>query len=519
MNDKQIEQIHELADDIKKQGYSSVCFWMPCYNVGGGSRYLCNLAIALSQYTNLKIYYADYKGGYPSQILKDTKGVEIVEYRDDDLVFSIKEPTIIFTNSTRIIQIKKMNPKSKVLFWHFETIPCGWHLLFFNREQNKYIKAVKKHNAIVYHDWSGRDILSDQFKISLENKEYLEMCSNYKLNDDVVPQKRHNEINIAWLSRLGAEKIYSLINIIDNFAKYKTTKIKRLHIIGDGLFRSVVEKHASKYKSQIQFIFKGTIPHDELDQYLIKNVDVVFAMGLSVVECAAMKIPSVFVQLSLKKFSDDAYYWLYNTKEYCVGITTDEKPRFDAISSSMEEILDAVSDRESQKEVGNKCYDYFVQYFNDFDNVVIKFMTYLKNTSLTYKEIKRICKYTPYSCVEQIDYKMCKVPFYRRTKFGDRIRYYFFEIPFKNVKLDKNNKRSRWGLFNFPAIFPCLIRKKYVPVDNKSVIEREIKIFNKTFLKISKTKIMEKYKLFGKHTLFTKKHNVGYTFPTSQFKG
>lgn len=519
MNDNQIQQIKALAEDIKKQGYHSVCFWMPCYNVSGGSRYLCNLAVELSKHTDLKIYYADYKGGYPSQILEGTTGVEIVEFKDDDLVFPIKEPTIIFTNSTKVIQIKKMNPKSKVLFWHFETIPCGWHLLFFNREEQKFIKAVKKHNAIVYHDWSGRDILSNQFNISLENKDYLEMYSNFKTNEHVESLKRDNEINIAWLSRLGAEKIYSLINIIDNFAKYKTTKIKRIHIIGDGLYRSVVENHAKRYKSQIQFIFKGTIPHEELDDYLVKNVDAVFAMGMSVVECAALKIPSVVVQLSLRKFNDDAYYWLYNTKEYCVGITTDEKSRFDAVSSSMEDILDAISDKENQRQVGLKCYDYFVKYFNNFGDIVVKFMGYLKQCSLTYKEIRKICKYTPYSCVEQIDCNIKKLRFYRRTKFANKLRYYVFGILLFNISLNKNNKYSRWGLFGLPAILPCLIRKRYVPVDNKSIEERSIRIFGKTFIKISKTKIIEKYKLFGKIPLFTKRHNVGYTFPTSQFKG
>ena len=517
MDDKKLEQVKALVNDIKKQGYNSVCFSLPCYNVGGGPHYLCNLAIALSKYTDLKVYYADYKGGYPTRLLEGSN-VEIVEYKDDDLVFPIQEPTIIFTNTTRIIQIKKMNPLSKVLVWHWETIPCGWPILLFNGEARRYIKTARKNNALIYHDWSARDVLSNQFKISLNNLDYLELYSDSKPLKERKNFRNENETNVVWLSRLSNDKIYSLINIIDNFAKLKTNKVKRLHIIGDGLGRSIVENHAKQYESEIEFIFKGTIPHDKLDSYLVDNADVVFAMGMSVTESASLKIPSVFVQLSTKKFDDDAYYWLYNTKEYCVGITTEEKKRFDVKSSTLKEILDLVSSEEGQKEAGEKCYEYALKHFTDFDNIIIKFLTYLRNSSLTYKKVKKVCKYTPYSCVEQIDYKLKHIILCRRTKFGDRLRYYILGIPVKNVKLDNNLKYSKWGLFSLPPIFRCLRKKQYVEVDNKTSSERKIRIFKKTFIKISKTRNIKKYRLFGRLTFLVKRYNVGYKYPASQLK-
>lgn len=519
MTETQLQQIHALAEDIKKQGYHSVCFWMPCYNVSGGSRYLCDLSVSLAKYTDLKIYYADYKGGYPSQLLEGSKGVEIVEYKDEDLEFSIKEPTIIFTNSTKVIQIKKMNPLSKVLFWHFETIPCGWPLLLFNREAKRFIKTAKKQNGLIYHDWSARDVLSNQFHIRLKNKEYLQMYSKFKPTDTNQSIKNEVEINIAWLSRFGMEKVYSLVNIIENFAKYKTTKKKRLHIIGDGLGKTIVENCAKKYQNEIEIIFTGTIPHDKLHEYLIKNVDAVFAMGMSVAESAAIKIPSIFVQLSTHQFNDDAYYWLYDTKEYCVGITTDQKDRFPVTPSTMTEILDVISNKETQKIAGEKCYEYFVNNFSDFNSIVIKFLEFIRNCSFTYKHIKKICKYTPYRAVEQIDFKFKKLILCRRTKFVDRVRYYILGVPVKNVKLNEDLKYSKWGLFNWPPILPCLRKKQYVHVDNKSVSERKIKIFKKTFIKISKNKINQKYSLFGKIPFLVKRYNVGYNFPQSQFRG
>jgi len=519
MTDVQLKQINELVEEIHAQGYSSVCFWMPCFNVGGGARYLYDLAKVLAQNTDLKIYYMDYKDGFPSQLIEESDGITLLEYREEDLEFPLTEPTIVFTNSTRVIQMKKMNPQSKFLFWHFETIPCGWHVVFFNHEDRKYIKSVKKHHALVYHDWSGRDSVSNQFGIDLDNKDYLQVYSKFHADVQVETNKRDNEINIVWLSRLGAEKIYSLINIIDNFAKYKTTKIKRIHIIGDGLFRSAVESYIKKYKTSIQFIFTGTIPHENLDEYLLKNADIVFAMGMSVVKCASLKIPAAFVQLSMKKYDDDAYYWLYDTKEYCVGITTEEKQRFGVTSHTMKEMLDAISSPNGKKSISEKCYNYFKDNYNNLDEIVLKFLEYVRNTSLTYRDVKKYVKFMPYNIVEQIDYNIKSIRLYRRTKFANRIYYYILGTPIINVKLDDNNKHIRWGIFKLPAIFSCVFKKYYQPIDNEIVAERRINLIGNLFIHVNRNKRIQTYKFMGRKNILTKRYNIGYKFPTSLFKG
>ena len=136
-------ELLEKVNELKKQGYSSICFWMPCYNVGGGSRYLCDMAMFLSENTDLKIYFVDFKNGYPTQLLQTASNITIIDYDPSDIEFCLQEPIIVLTNSTRVIQIKRMNPKSKILFWHYETIPCGWHILFFNGEEKKFIKRKK----------------------------------------------------------------------------------------------------------------------------------------------------------------------------------------------------------------------------------------------------------------------------------------------------------------------------------------------------------------------------------------
>lgn len=519
MDKRYQDNIQKLANAIIADGYKSICFWMPCYNVSGGARYLRDLAVVISECTALKVYYVDFENGFPSSMLKDNPKVEIIRFNPQDVEFPIKEPTIIFTNSTKVIQIKKMNPKSKVLFWHFETIPCAWNWLFFNNEEKRFIKLTKDTNAMVYHDWSGRDILSDQFNVDLDNKDYLQVYSSLYNSSYEHKPYNDNEINVVWLSRLGAEKVCSLYNIIDNLVKFRTDKIKRLHIIGDGIRREEVESYCKKYKDRLEMIFTGTIPHEELSKYLLKNADIVFAMGTSVVESAALKIPSVVVQLSSKRFIDDAYYWLYDAKEYCVGITTDEKQRYAVPYKKMEELLNAIDSREKRDHIGEKCYSYFIENHYDFYAITEKFLTFMLNTKLTYKMLKRAIKFTPYNIIEQMDFSIKNFRLYSKIKFGNRVYLRILGIPFINYLIDSDSKYVKWGLWNFKPIFIKIFRSKYNSPDNESVSERTVKIGKLVLFRIVKNKIQTKYILFGKQHVLTKRENIGYTFPQSLFRG
>lgn len=511
-------RIQDIANQIIADGYKSICFWMPCYNVSGGARYLRDLAVSIADNTRLKVYYMDFENGFPSQMLEGSDNVEIVRFDPEQTELPIKEPTVIFTNSTKVIQIKKMNPRSKMLFWHFETIPCAWDWLFFNGEEKKYIKLAKENKAMVYHDWSGKDILNDQFKIGFDNDDYLQVYSSLKTVGGARKEFNDKEINVVWLSRLGAEKVCSLYNIIDNFAKYKTDKIKRLHIIGDGIRRDAVEAYCKKYKERLEIIFTGTIAHEELGPYLLENADIVLAMGTSVVESAALGIPSAVVQLSSRRFSDDAFYWLFDAKDYCVGITTDEKERYNVQYKTLGQLLAAIDTDEKEAHIGEKCYNYFIENHCDFDSIVEKFLTCVRDTKLTYKDLKKAIRYTPYNIVEQVDYKIKGITLFSKTKFSDRLFVELLGCPIINYKLN-DRRLTRWGVGRLMPIFKVFGRRRFEKPDNEGIEQREIKCFGKPLLVIKKQKKRTQYLLFGKKNILTKRENVGYTFPQSLFRG
>lgn len=435
-------QFKLLAEEIKKQGYKNICFHMTGRSLGGGSYLFYKMANYLIQNTDFTVYYTDYPDGYGSILIKNIPQIKFIPYAEEIPKLPIKEKCIIVTNSTRAIQIKNMNPENKILFWHWETIPCAWHLLFLDDETKRFLKLTKDEHAMVYHDWSAKDILNRQIKTGFNNKDYLYITippKNTKSNGRLI---NDNEINLLWLSRLGTDKVQSLYNLIKNYAAYKTDKKKRLHIIGDGVRRKEVEKFCSKYKKDIEFIFTGTILKENLDEYLINNADILFGVGTSVLEGAALKIPSVVMLMSTKPYFDKDAYWVSDTKEYCVGITTEQKKDFNIKYTSIENIINSVYTTPNGKhELGEKCFDYYIKNHSDYDRLMCEFLKFLKNTTLTFRKLHKCIKYTPYNVIKIEKYKILGLPIFKRIEHLDKIKYYFCNVEIFKKKQFKNKKK------------------------------------------------------------------------------
>lgn len=435
-------QFKLLAEEIKKQGYKNICFWFPTYSVGGGTYIFCKIAEYLSKNTDFNLYYMDYKGAYASALLNNILNIKYLTYDDNTPVFPLKEKCIIVTNSTRVIQIKNMNPENKILFWHYETIPCAWHLLFLDDETKRFLKLTKDEHAMVYHDWSAKNILNRQENIGFNNKDYLYITFPPKDTESNGRLINDYEINLLWLSRLGTDKVQSLYNLIKNYAAYKTDKKKRLHIIGDGVRRKEVEKFCSKYKKDIEFIFTGTILKENLDEYLINNADILFGVGTSVLEGAALKIPSVVMLMSTKPYFDKDAYLVSDTKEYCVGITTEQKKDFNIKYTSIEDIINSVyTTPNGKQELGEKCFDYYIKNHSDYDKLMCEFLKFLKNTTLTFRKLHKCIKYTPYNVIKVEKYKLLGLPIFKRIEHLDKIKYYFCNVEIFKKKQFKNTKK------------------------------------------------------------------------------
>ncbi|ECP5247124.1 glycosyltransferase family 4 protein [Campylobacter lari] len=425
---------YKLIEEILKQGYRNICFMLPAKNIGGGTKKFCELAILLSQCNQLKIYYMDYKNGYPSYLLKDSD-VEIIEYKDTDIFFPLKE-CIVVTNSTRMILLKQMDKNNKVFFWHYETTPCGWSTLMLNNETNKFMKLVDDNNAMSFLDWASKDSLNryPPFKI-FKKLNYWYVTVDPKKNHSNFKIINKDEINICWLSRLNIDKITALLNLIEIFAHYSTDKKKRLHIIGDGVSRKTVEEFCSKYQKYIEFVFTGSLTLDDANFYMVKNADIVFGMGASILESAALKIPSVILFASHNRYTDNEALWLKDSREKCIALTIEQKKDFNANYTSIIDIINSVYNEPSGKlKYGLLCYRYYKENHCDLNKLANNVLLFLKNSTLTFDKISKCLKFIPYCLIEIERKKILNKTFFLKIKHLNGIRYRFLGATFFRVK-------------------------------------------------------------------------------------
>ena len=432
-------KIQEFADEIQKQGYQALCIWQPAYNVGGGTFILYHLAEFISKNTTLKTYYVDYDNGYPHSLASKESDVIFLNYKEGDYELPIKEPVILITNTTRASQITNMHPESKLVFWHYETFRCGWESVFFFNETPSFFKLMRDNHAIFYHDWSGKMSMNMQCKsVQFDNKDYLQVCLEPLKNARCPELVDTGSISAGWVGRLGHDKIYALYNMIECFADVKIPHKKRLYIIGDGAHRNDVEKFCTKFAEDIEFTFTGTIPHEDLPQYLYDNVDVLFAVGTSVIEGARLKLPSAILMVSPRPYKMNSFIWLYDTKEYCVSILPQHKDIFGVEYTTMESICAEICEHGKKQELGNRCYEYYMENHSCYEEIASKFLGFCTRSTLKFGQLKKCIKFTPYNIIKASQFCVKGHALLSRVEYRYMIKYKIFSKTYFELRKEKN---------------------------------------------------------------------------------
>lgn len=432
-------KIQECAEEIKKQGYQALCFWLPAYNVGGGTFLLYQLAEFISTNTTLKTYYVDYENGYPHSLASKESNVIFLNFKDGDNELPIKEPVILITNTTRASQITNMHPESKLVFWHYETFRNAWESVFFFNETPSLFKLMRDGHAIFYHDWSGKMSMNMQCKsVQFDNKDYMQVFLEPLKNVRCPELVDSGAINAGWVGRLGHDKINALYNMIERFADVKTPNKKRLFIVGDGPNRNDVENFCMKFAGDIEFTFTGTIPHEDLPQYLQDNVDVLFAVGTSVIEGARLKLPSVILMVSPIHYEMNSFIWLYDTKEYGVSILPEHKDVFDVKYTTMESICAEIYEQGKKQELGMRCYDYYIENHSCYEEIISKFLGFCIKSTLKFWQLKKCIKFVPYNIIKASQLCAKGHALLSKVEYRNMIKYKIFSKTYFESRKEKN---------------------------------------------------------------------------------
>lgn len=391
-------------------------FFYPSRLIGGAEYLFARLALFIKKNYNIDVYYIDYRDGFIRN-QEFFKELVFLDFEDNKKTILNKKGTLItpISNIYRIldyVDIKNLN--LKLFFWciHPYNIvhvsPEAEVLKHFTANINKYIlrfcasntynvfkvllKLCHKYSSIYYMDYDNY-IFNYKIWGDIVQEKFLKIASKDK---SIFAQKeicKIDEINVAVIGRLVSDKISSVLNILKNLNNLQTNKRKILHIIGEGPCKN---KIIPDFYPNVVIKFTGTLLNEELDIYLVNNVDILFAMGTCCFEGAALKLPVVVLPYCLKNYSCSKFFLLGDNQKYAIGAHVDLYKKYALIS--FKEIIDSVYNNDKKNVLGENCYNYFIKNYS-LQAVSKNLLNFIKQDNLTvnkYIEIKqnagKLCK-------------------------------------------------------------------------------------------------------------------------------
>lgn len=348
--------------------------------------YLSRLANSLSLDPQYEVWYVDYKYGLTTNLL-DLSYVHQIVYKEP-FEFPIKEPVTLVVPIYCASHIPQMHPDSKILFvnWHNYCIQAFCDIWRPSEESlQEFLRMVHRTQSVTFVDRAHW----------LAQNSWIKPNSAYKFSEQYVPLtigERNlrspsnlictGEIHLGILGRLCDDKIYTVINLLKQLDSLPTLLEKHLHVIGEGDKANLLYDVIKEIKS-VKVHMVGTITGNYLSQYLSSHVDILFGMGLSILEGAAIGLPSVIAPHNVVPFSSNAYVLLNNSRGYALGWYDSQIEDMAVPVNTLEEIVNMVylSNRKSQ--LGELAIQYIRTHHSD--NLQL-FQLYLENTQLRYQE-------------------------------------------------------------------------------------------------------------------------------------
>ncbi|MCP3130337.1 hypothetical protein [Shewanella sp. KJ2020] len=317
----------------------SIAFYYPSYTLGGAELLFCRMSLALSKLYS--VYLIDYKDGLLSNFAMNN-GINFIQYKEDDILnvdLLVLPPNLMMDLYDNYF----FSDNLKVLFWSIHPLNIEsvfpLHSLVVNKSYKsrrlfykcllpysydkfrKVVKIIDECGAYIHMDYTNYSSAVNLFN--------LELCKKYLPIpviglDNSIHKVRVNtkrRFCFAWLGRVADLKVNSILHIYNDLVNLSKALNIDLHyvIVGNGpQLKDVISKCTSTDRLLVEFI--GEVAAADLDNFLTENVDVLIAMGTSVLEGGKLSIPTLIVDVFFDIVpSNYRYTWLYQTIDYSLG--------------------------------------------------------------------------------------------------------------------------------------------------------------------------------------------------------
>lgn len=348
--------------------------YYPSKSIGGAQTLVARVASAL-QYKNHNVSIVDFEDGVYAQLV-DTSRINIINIDNIKDKVYVQENVNVITPACFIDNIyEKIDLKEgdKLLFWvihpynlivnlflykTFESLNPHLMRFFIKLTHKKDLIRIRQvvencieNNRLVFMDGEGMKI----------SRTYLGFQSNPQFlpipikKTSKVKTTKNTHVHSCWLGRVEDFKTSMLICVLNDFVKCCNSS-DLFYVIGDGKDLEIIKQ---KYYDQEQIKFLGGISLKKLDNFLIENVNLMFAMGTSALESAKLRIPTILLDVSYEKeIRGYKYSWLYQTDKFCLGRVLTNELKKNSNGITFQEVMSEMHSNYEQQ--CKKVYDYFL---------------------------------------------------------------------------------------------------------------------------------------------------------------
>ncbi len=298
---------------------------------------------------------------------------------------------------------------------------------FFNH--NSVFKLISTHNAYGFMDKANLLAVQSHSNVKFEERYFPVALEDIPKEFSPLPVLNNDEINIAWFGRLDGDKIYSLINFLDNLIGFEFEKPITIHLIGDGNAKQTID--INKYAPQMRFVFNSYMYGEAKDDYLRDNADIVIAMGICALNAAILRLPIILPIVSNTKFKANKFILLGDTKQYTLGVNEEDIVELECKTYPADKVVNLIYQENNKQKIGEDCYKYAVENFK-FENLIANYLNLIKGTSLTVGECKK-----NRSIAGQLRYFRIYKAFHKNKTYSDFILLqqkinYFASLPMRS---------------------------------------------------------------------------------------
>ena len=380
-------------------------FCFPEKKVGGVSILFLRISKNLSEKFIKKTYLIDFEDGYMARSLSEKD--KFIKYHPSKKIILGRDEsspnTIIFQSMTPWSIFKNIvSEDSRVIFWtcHPNNFVPDLHYLNFlgdgfkkfflkvflytyYKKSKNFVKYLLKENSLFFMDQTTLKNTSYFLDISVENPEFLPIAiEKSSLENSLMPLEK---VTLFWIGRLVDFKYFILEKLILDLERLVPNLSFSLKVIGDGPYLKNLNSLKSKVSYEISV--EREIENNKLDDYLINNCSILFAMGTAALEGAKLGIPTILLDISYKRISQAYNYrWLFERD----GMTLGENVKDVSLDSSNDDSLELRINEylENFKEISSKTLKYFDNNHN-LENTSSELLKKIDNSTSQWGKIKK----------------------------------------------------------------------------------------------------------------------------------